>query len=303
MRLSTLGYNFRQGLINIWKNKMFSLASIATMTACIFLLGLFYAIGVNFQAMVHNAEEGVAITVFFNEGVTQDQIDGIGAMIASRTDEVADYKFVSAEEAWQTFQSDYFKGHEELAATFANDNPMANSANYEVYVKDVSKQADLVAFIEGLDGVREVHHSEAAASMLTDFNRLISVISVGIVVLLVAVAVFLISDTVTVGISVRKEEIAIMKLIGAKDTFVRAPFIVEGVVIGFIGALIPLLLLYLLYQRIITYVATNFSALQMLITFVPLNEIFKFLLPMSLILGVGIGFVGSRMTLRRHLKV
>lgn len=302
MRLSTIGYNFRQGLINIWKNKMFSLASIATMTACIFLLGLFYAIGVNFQSMVHNAEEGVAITVFFNEGVTQDQIDGIGAMIASRP-EVSEYRFVSADEAWETFQTDYFKGHEELAATFANDNPMANSANYEVYVNDVSKQADLVAFIEGLDGVREVHHSEAAASMLTDFNRLISVISIGVIVLLVAVAVFLISDTVTVGISVRKEEIAIMKLIGAKDAFVRAPFIVEGVVIGLVGALIPLGLLYVLYQRIITYVSENFNALQMLITFVPLSEIFRFLLPMSLVLGVGIGFIGSRMTLHRHLRV
>ena len=302
MRLSTIGYNIRQGVINIWKNKMFSLASIATMATCIFLLGIFYAIGVNFQAMVHNAEEGVAVTVFFDEGVTQDQIDGIGAMIASRS-EVSEYRFVSAEEAWQTFQADYFKGHEELAQTFANDNPMANSANYEVYVKDVSRQADLVTFIEGLDGVREVHHSEAAASMLTDFNRLISLISVGVVVLLIAVAVFLISDTVTVGISVRREEIAIMKLIGAKDTFVRAPFIVEGILIGLIGAAIPLVLLYFLYQRIITYVATNFSALEMLISFVPLQTIFRFLIPVSLLLGVGIGFVGSRFTLHRHLRV
>lgn len=302
MKISTLTYNVKQGLINIWRNKMFSLASIATMTACIFLFGVFYALGVNFGSMVHSAEEGVAVTVFFEEGITDEQIEVIGNEIATRP-EVSEYHFVSAEEAWESFKEYYFEGHEEAAAGFEEDNPMVNSANYEVYLKDVSQQENLVAFLEGLEGVREVKQSEMVADVLTDFNNLIALIFVAIIVILIAVAVFLISNTVTVGISVRREEIAIMKLIGAKDTFVRAPFIVEGIVIGLIGSIIPLALLYTLYGSIVGYVSEKFTLLSSMMEFVPVNELFRVLLPVSLILGVGIGFVGSRFTLKRHLKV
>ena len=201
MKISTLTYNVKQGLINIWRNKMFSLASIATMTACIFLFGVFYALGVNFGSMVHSAEEGVAVTVFFEEGITDEQIETIGNEIATRP-EVSKYNFVSAEEAWESFKEYYFEGHEEAAAGFEEDNPMVNSANYEVYLKDVSQQENLVAFLEGLEGVREVKQSEMVADVLTDFNNLIALIFVAIIVILIAVAVFLISNTVTVGISV-----------------------------------------------------------------------------------------------------
>ncbi len=302
MRISTLLYNIRQGLANIWRNKMFSLASIATMTACIFLLGIFYSIGVNFGRMVQEAEEGVAVTVFFVEGITQEQIDAIGDKIKKR-EEVAEYNFVSAEEAWEYYKEIYFEGNEEAAASFANDNPLANSANYEIYLSDVSRQGELVDFLSGLDGVREVRQSEVAAKTLTDFNSLIALISVAVIVILIAVAVFLISNTVMVGISVRKEEIAIMKYIGATDRFVRAPFIVEGVVIGLIGSIIPLGILYALYQVILNYLSERYGALSGMVTFVSSTQIFRVLVPASLIIGVGIGFFGSRITLRRHLKV
>ena len=210
---------------------MFSLASIATMSACIFLFGVFYSIGVNFTAMVRAVEEGVAVTVFFQPDVPQENIDAIGQEIADRP-EVANYRFVTAEEAWEEFRDVYFEGHEDAAAVFSDDNPLANSAHYEIYLNDVSKQEELVNYLQGLDGVREVHQSEVAADVLTDFNRLIGYIFTGVILILVAVAIFLISNTVTTGISVRREEIAIMKLIGAKDSFVRAPFVVEGMFIG-----------------------------------------------------------------------
>ena len=302
MKFRTLTYSFKQGLVNIWRNKMFSLASIATMTACIFLFGTFYALGMNFGSMVKDAEEGVAVTVFFDEGITDEQINVIGQEISNRP-EVLRYEFVSAEQAWERVEADCLEGHEEAAAGFEEDNPMINSANYQVYLNDVSQQESLVEFLQGLEGVREVKQSELAAEVLTDFNNLVAIIFVAIIAILIAVAVFLISNTVTVGISVRKEEIAIMKLIGAKDSFVRAPFIVEGITIGLIGSVIPLALLYFLYEKIVTYVSDTFAVLSSMINFVPVNELFEVLLPVSLVLGVGIGFIGSRFTLRRHLKV
>lgn len=202
MRISSFFYSIKQGIKNIWRNKMFSVASIATMCACIFLFGLFYSIVENFQSMVKEAEEGVAISVFFNEGISQEQIDEIGNKIGKRV-EVASYEFISADEAWERCKETYFGGSEEAAEGFA-ENPLANSASYEIYMKDVSMQDALVTYLESLDGVREVHHSAVVANTLSDFNKLIAYVSGGIILILLAVAIFLISNTVTVGISVRR---------------------------------------------------------------------------------------------------
>lgn len=302
MRISTFWYTVRQGAKNIWKNKMFSLASIATMSACIFLFGIFYSVVVNFQGVVKEVESGVAVTVFFVDNATQEQIDAVGEQIGKRV-EVSKKVFVSADETWKEFQKVYFKEMEDMAKDFAQDNPLANSAHYEVYMNDISMQKSLVTYIESLDGVKEVKSSDTAANTLTDFNRLLGYVSVGIILILLCVAVFLISNTVTIGIAVRREEIAIMKLIGATDYFVRAPFIVEGILIGMIGSALPLIVLYFMYRRIIVYVGEKFLWLNQMLDFLPVDKVFSTLVPVGLILGVGIGFLGSRMTIRKHLKV
>lgn len=302
MRFSTFVYTLKQGIKNIWRNKMFSLASIATMSACIFLFGLFYSIVVNFQSVVKEAESGVAVTVFFDEGIDQTQIDTIGNEIDKRV-EVSKKKFVSAEEAWEGFQKEYFEGNEDMAQGFVNDNPLANSAHYEIYMNDISMQQSLVTYLESLDGVREVKSSDVAANTLSDFNRLLGYISAGIILILLCVAVFLISNTVTVGIAVRREEIAIMKLIGATDYFVRSPFIVEGILIGLIGSALPLGILYVMYRNIIVYIGEKFHWLSKIMNFLPVDTVFSTLVPVGLLLGVGIGFLGSRFTIRKHLKV
>lgn len=302
MRISTFFYTIKQGLVNIWKNKMFSLASIATMTACIFLFGLFYTIVTNFQSMVKEAEAGVAVTVLFDHEISEQRIEEIGELIRERV-EVSNMEFTTAEEAWESFKDIYFKGNEAVASSFAGDNPLVNSASYSIYMNDISMQGTLVTYLESVEGVREVKQSEKVANTLTDFNKLIGYISAGIILILLGVAVFLISNTITVGISVRKEEIGIMKLIGATDYFVRAPFVVEGIVIGLIGAAIPLGILYALYGKIIIYIGDTFNFIGNMMNFLTVDEVFQTLLPVSLILGVGIGFLGSRITIRKHLKV
>lgn len=302
MKISTFGYTMRQGVKNIKRNKMFSVASIATMAACIFLFGLFYSIVINFNYIVEKAEEGVAITVFFEEDTTQAQKNKIGEQLEA-ADGVLEVNYVSADEAWEKFQDDYFGESSDLAEGFKSDNPLANSDNYEVYMADVSKQKDVVSFAEGLQGVRKVNKSDVVAKTLTSVNKLVGYISVAIIAILLAVSVFLISNTVTMGITVRREEIAIMKYIGAKDGFVRAPFVFEGLIIGAIGAVIPLILLYFLYEKAIQYILTKFSLLNNIVDFLPVVTVYKTLLPVGIALGVGIGFVGSFFTIRKHLKV
>ena len=184
-----------------------------------------------------------------------------------------------------------------------NDNPLATSAHYEVYVYQVETQDALAEYIRSLDGVREVKQAEGATTTLTTMNRVIGYVSIAIILILLAVSVFLISNTVTIGISVRKEEIGIMKLIGATNLFVRAPFLIEGSLIGLVGAAIPLGLLYVVYNRVISYVMAEFSVLSNFMAFMPVSAVFRILLPVGLILGMGIGLVGSIFTIRKHLKV
>lgn len=301
MKINTFFYSVQQGFKNIARNKMFSLASMATMAACIFMFGIFYILVFNVNAMVQDAEESVAITVFFDEGLSEEQIKEIGADIKERP-EVGDTVFVSAEEAWESFKEVYFEGNEEYAAGFS-ENPLANSANYEIYLKDISKQSALVKYLESIDGVRDVKQSQSVAETLTEFNKILSIVSGGIIAILLCVAIFLINNTITVGIAVRREEIAIMKLIGATDYLVRAPFIVEGIVIGLIGASAPLILLYVLYDKVVIYVAEKFAFVGSLLEFVSPYTLFHGLIPIGLALGVGIGLLGSMWTIRKHLKV
>lgn len=295
---------------------MFSLASIATMSACIFLFGLFFSILVNFQYIIRSAEEGVAITVFFNEEATDEQIQKIGKELKAR-DDVSEVKYISAEQAWEDFQKDYFRDNPELAEGFKDDNPLANSDNYEVYMKTTdnsqdliarskslsSTQQDLVKFAQSLDGVSKVNKSDVVANTLSSVNMLVAYISIAIIAILLGVSIFLISNTVTMGITVRKEEIAIMKYIGAKDFVVRSPFVIEGLIIGIFGAAIPLGLLYVLYDKAVSYVMERFSILKNIIDFLPVNVVYTYLLPIGLIMGIGIGFLGSFFTVRKHLRV
>ena len=275
---------------------------MATMSACIFMFGIFFCIVQNFQYFVKSAEEGVAITVLFDEGTTEDQIMEIGKDLTKR-EGVSEVVYVSADEAWKSYQKTYFQGDESMADAFVNDNPLANSANLEIYMKDISLQDSLVTYIESIDGVRKVNRSDQVADMLSGFNRLVSYVSIAVIGLLLAVSVFLISNTVATGIAVRKEEIAIMRLIGAKNTFIEAPFLIEGVIIGLVGAALPLVVLYYLYHKVILYVAGEFNMLTSVMKFLPVNELFSTLLPVGMLLGVGIGFFGSIVTSRRHLRV
>lgn len=280
---------------------MFSLASILTMAACIFLVGVFYSLVTNVDNIAHKVEQEVPITVFFDEGTTDEQMQEVGNLIQARP-EVERVEFESGDQAWQNFKDKYFQGSD-AADGFKDDNPLVNSSNYQVYLNQIEKQTELVNYIQSLEHVREVNQSEQAANTLGSFNKLVSYASIIIIAILLLISIFLISNTVSVGISVRKEEIGIMKYIGATDAFVRAPFVLEGMVLGVIGAAIPLAALYFLYNTAVEFILTKFNVLTGVVDFIPVWQIYQVLLPIGLLLGIGIGFIGSIWTTRKHLRV
>ena len=289
--ISSFGYSLKQGFKNIGRNMLFSLASIATIAACIFLFCLFYAIVGNVRHSTMAAETTVGITVFFDQGLDETQIQAMGQEIGAR-EGVDSIRYISPEEAWESFQVEYFGEMKELAAGFAEDNPLANSASYEIFLTDISRQESFVADLNSMKGVRKVNYSHSAVAALENLDRIVSLLSAGIIGVLLAVAVFLISNTISVAAAFRKQENQIMRLIGATNWMIRAPFLVEGIVIGLIGAALPLAGIFVHYA-IMTGIFSPMS----------IDVMFPSMVAVALSLGVGIGFFASFFTIRKHLKV
>ncbi|MDR0964611.1 MAG: ABC transporter permease [Clostridium sp.] len=302
MKISTLFYILIQGIRGIFRNKWFSLASIATTAACLFLFGVFYSIVTNFRSMVLDAQQVLCFTVLFDEDATDERIYEIGELLRAR-EGVREVNYLTAEAAWE-YMKQSSGNPEEYAAGFI-DNPLADSDSYEVYLDDVALEESIVAWVNTLQGVRKTNTFSDAAQLLDGVNRLISYVSLGIVAILLSVSIFLIRNTVAMGISVRKEEINIMKYIGATDFFVRVPFVLEGMFLGLLGSAVPLGLIRVVYQYVVNFVSERFGFLiEMLnLEFLHVDALFRVLTPVSLCVGVGIGFLGSVTAIRKHLRV
>lgn len=302
MKRNAWSYCIRSGFKNIIHNKLFSAASTATIAACIFLFCLFFALLTNVQNMARTAETTVGITVFFDDDATDEQVKAIGQEIATKK-EIKSATFTSAEEAWNEFKKDYFHNNELMAQAFAEDNPLAGSQSYEIFLNNIEDQQSIVDWLYSFDAVRQINYSSSAKEGLSSLEHLISSLSAVIISVLLAVSVFLISNTISVAAQFRRKENEIMKMIGATNFMIRLPFLVEGVALGFAGAVIPLLGIYLIYERAVTYVNDHFLGISTLFSPIPIETVFPMMVTAAMGLGVGVGFVVSFFTIRKSLRV
>ena len=307
--MGTFLYCLRQGVSNLKKNILFSAASAVTIAACIFLFSLCYCIVVNVQHITYRAETTIGISVFFNEDATMEEKEALKEAILEHGG-VKEIVYTSADEAWESFKQDYLGDQaDELAEAFADDNPLANSDSYEIFLNNIEDQAAEAEFIKGFDIVRDVNFANSIVSALESLNRVIYVVSGVIITLLFLISIFLISNTINLTAHMRRHENEIMKMIGATNGMIRAPFVVEGTLLGAIGTLLPLLLIYYIYRRAETvtsgYILRNsqLSILKDIAQLVPFEEIYMNLILAGLVLGVGMGSVVSFATIRKHLKV
>lgn len=294
-------YNIGQGFKNIRRNRMFSIVTVMTMTTCLFLFGIMFFLVMNLNYMIREAESNVGITIFFDEGTTGEEILGLQQKI-SAMEGVKNVTYTSPETAWEQFKKNYLT-KPELLESFGEDNPLENSASFEVFFDTVEHQEKLIGDIKILPRVRQVNDTRQLVKTLTHANRIISISSSVLIALLLVISLFLISTTISVGVSVRKNEISIMHLIGATDHFIRAPFIVEGMTLGLLGAAIPLSVLYLVYYKVIALIGEKFSGLFTSgMDVVAVNDIFVRLSPLLVGIGVGLGFLGSFFTMNKELR-
>ncbi|MDA3845518.1 MAG: permease-like cell division protein FtsX [Vallitaleaceae bacterium] len=223
MSIRTFFYAFKEGVINLFKNRLMTFASIGTISACLLVVSIFYIVSSNVDYMVEAVQNNIGIAVFFDDGISEENILELKAIIEERP-EVYKSTYISAEEAWQTFKGDYFSGREELLSGFENENPLENSASLQIFMADMTRQGELVTYINSLEGIRHIREDRQITDIIKTVSDMIQYISIVLIAVLLLISVFLISNTVRIGIEVRKKEINIMKFIGATDTFIRGPF-------------------------------------------------------------------------------
>ena len=297
-----LKYVLNTGFRNLGNKKLFTFASIITIASAVLIFCIFFIIAANIRGIIKEVETTVGIQVFFDQGLTEDEIQNI-ANNNFVTDDVKSIRFKSSSEAWENFKKDYFDDNIELAEAFEDDNPLANSSSYEILLYDITKQYDYVNYLRSIEGVRQINYSNVLIDTLTRINIGLNTFSMVLVALLLIIAMVLISNTITLSSQFRKKENEIMKLIGATNFMIRAPFVIEGFLIGIFGSALPVIVVSILYNYVMKIIAEKASFISNIFNPISLMQIFPPMAITSISLSCISCMIISFITIRKHLKV
>ena len=297
MTASSLRYLIKEGLKNTWTNRMMSFASIAVLLCCLVLIGSASMMFLNINSIVERIEDENVIMVFIDDNTTDEQINEMGEKLKAIPN-IELVEFVSKEEAW----ADQLKTMEDAQARFftevSSDIPLPDA--YKITVDDLTKFSTTVKQIKKLDHIYTIRQNTDLAKKLDTISRGISIIAMVIIAVLFAISLFIISNTIKLTVYSRRLEISIMKSVGATNSFVRLPFVVEGCLIGVISGVVSLGVVWLAYDFAIQQFSDLFKAIQI----VPLNFIDYAWQMLGIFVAIGIvsGVGGSLITMRRYLN-
>lgn len=300
MRYNVLSYLIGEGFRNFFKNKKSTGASLMIMCATMLIFGLFFLIGENVNYMLKEIESEQGMQVFMVKDATEEQIKKLGEEIQS-LDYVAKTEFVSKEEAFNIVKERYSEYSRFLEGYTVEKNPF--KVSYVVTLTDLSKSDEVRVQIEGLENVNNIEMRDKTINALVSIANGIRWVSAGILVLLIVISIFIIANTIKLTVHARRKEISIMKYVGATNGFIRWPFIIEGILIGVIAAMISILILGLGYNFLINKIIESSVTSMINITLLPFAEVFKLVIIVYLSLGIGIGTLGSIISMRKYLEV
>jgi len=297
VKIRTLRHLSKEGILGIWENRLMSLASIGTIVLCLIILGVSFTLASNVDYILSQIESNVGITAYIDDSVKEDEITTLKTKLEAIPN-VSGVTYVSKDDAFLTFTDD--SNLENIMKQFEKDNPLP--ASFEITMVDLEEQERVIESLEQYDEL-EISYFQAEAPMLVQLNDSIRYISMIIIISLILVGIILMSNTIKLTVYIRRREINIMKYIGATDWFIRAPFIIEGISIGLIGGIIPIFALWGAYSWVLKVVNSRFTVMIESIKLQSTADILSAFTPMSLIIGVGIGAIGSIISIRKHLKV
>lgn len=299
MRYNVLGYLISEGFRNVFKNKKSTGASLMIMCATMLIFGLFFLIGENINYIVEGLEKDQGMAVFLKKGLTEEQISTVDEEI-KKLDYVAKTTFVSEEEALNKMVDQLGK---DVMQVYINTGRNPLEPSYTVNLTDLTKLDDVRNEILKIENVSDVQARDEVVVTLINVANGIRFISTGILILLVIISVFIIANTIKLTVHARRKEISIMKYVGATNGFIRWPFIVEGIIIGIAAAALSIILLGLGYNAIVAEIAKSFVSTLMSIKLLTFSEIFPLVITVYLGLGIGIGALGSIISMRKYLEV
>ena len=299
MRYSVLGYLLGEGFRNVFKNKKSTGASLIIMCATMLIFGLFFVIGENVNYIMEEVEAQQGMQVFLNKDATEEQIQQAGEQIRA-IDYVATAQYVSKEDALNSLK-ERFGENGDLLNGYYEKNPLKPS--YVVTLTDLEQSDNVYAQIEQLDNVSNIEVRDKTIDALIGVANGIRIVSGVILILLIVISIFIIANTIKLTVHARRKEISIMKYVGATNGFIRWPFIVEGIIIGVISAMISIVLLGVSYNFAIDKLLDSSVATMVSFNLLTFSDMFALVLTVYLILGIGIGVIGSTISMRKYLEV
>lgn len=299
MKYNIFGYLIGEGLGNVFKNKKSTGASLMIMCATMIIFGIFLILGENINHFVEEVESVQGIQVFINNDATQEQIDELGDKIRG-IDGVSTIEYVTKEQALEQMK-ERFGDQQDLLAGYEENNIFP--ASYVVTMTDLSKSKEVQDQILTFENVKKITSKDDTVSTLINLANGIKIITGVILLLLVIISIFIIANTIKLTVHARRREISIMKYVGATNGFIRWPFIVEGMIIGIFASIISIVIVGLAYS-FIAQSLVNSEFMQVInMSLVTFSDMFNSIIFVYMLLGIGIGAMGSVISMRKYLKV
>ena len=298
MKHSIFGYLLGEGFRNVFHNKKSSGASLAIMCATMLIFGLFFMIIENLNNAVETLETQQGIQVFIQKTATDAQMEQIGEQIQA-IDGVNKVTFVSKEDALNQTK-EKLKDKQALIAGWDESNPF--KASYLVTLTDLKLSSQVQDEIKKIDNIDSIQSRDETITGLVAIANGVRIVSAVILTLLVLISIFIIGNTIKLTVHARRKEISIMKYVGATDSFIRWPFVIEGIIIGIVAALLSILVLGIAYS-LITNAAANSIISTMGIKLLSFTDMTTLLVIVYMVLGIGIGALGSSISMRKYLQV
>ena len=296
MKYSMFGYLMGEGFKNVFKNKKSTAACLAIMCATMLIFGIFFIIGKNISNAITQIEAAQAIEVFIKDEASEEQIEELGKKI-NAIDGVNSITFKSKEQALNQMK-ETLKDKQYLL-----EGLDIFPASYVVKLTDLTLSSSVQEQIGKLDYVKTITSRDDTMNTLVAIGNGINIVTAVVLVLLVLISIFIIANTIKLTVHARRKEISIMKYIGATNGFIRAPFIVEGIIIGTIASMLSVLLIGLAYNTISSKILSSSLSKVIQFNLLSFNDLFNLIIIVYLALGIGVGILGSAMSMRKYLKV
>ena len=300
MKYNRLGYLIGEGFTNVFKNKKSTGASLMIMCATMIIFGVFLILGENINHFVQQVESAQGIQVFATDEATDEQIQQLGEEI-KKIDGVNTIEYKSKEAALDQMK-EKFEDNQDLLEGYEGDNNIF-TASYVVTLTDLNLSGQVQDTISKLDNVKKITSSDETVSTLINLANGIKIVTGVILILLIVISIFIIANTIKLTVHARRKEISIMKYVGATNGFIRWPFIVEGMIIGIIASAISILIVAVAYNFIAEQMVNSQFMKMVGVSLVGFSDMFSSIIFVYMLLGIGIGALGSIISMRKYLKV